>query len=63
MLQIEPFRSKNWNDQKGGTKSGTICNRSVPFPSELENGKHVNGTIAFASEYKTKLVRRRSVTV
>ena len=28
----------------------------VPFPSEQANRKHANGTIAFPSEHKTKLV-------
>ena len=41
-------------------KIGTIRNRSVPFPSKQTNGKHVNGTIAFSSEHKAKLVRNRS---
>ena len=54
-LQIEPFRSKKRNDQKSDTKSGAICNRSVPFPSELTNGNHTNGTIEFPSEHKTNL--------
>ena len=51
-FQIEPFRSKKWNDQKSDTKSGAVRNRSVPFPSEQTNRKHVNGTIAFPSEHK-----------
>ena len=42
---------------KSDTKSGTIHNRSVPFPSERANGKDINGTIAFPPEHKTKLVR------
>ena len=62
-LQIEPFHSKKWNDQKSDTKSGAIRNRSVPFPSEQANEKGVNGTIAFPSQHKTKLVRSRSVPV
>ena len=33
-LQIEPFRSKKWIDEISDTKSGTICKRSVPLPSE-----------------------------
>ena len=48
---------------KRGTKSGTICNCSVPFQSEQANRKQVNGTILFPSERKTKLVRNRSVPV
>ena len=48
-LQTEQFRSKKWNDQKSD--------------SELANGKHVNGTIAFPSEHKAILVRNRSVPV
>ena len=34
MLEITSFRSKKRNDRKHDTKSGTICNRSVPFPCE-----------------------------
>ena len=48
---------------KSDTESGTIRNRSVPFPYELADGEHVNGTIAFPSEHKTKLVRNPSVPV
>ena len=33
-LEITSFRSKKWNDEKSDTKSGTIRNRSVPFPCE-----------------------------
>ena len=33
-LEITSFRSKKWNDEKNDTKSGTIRNRSVPFPCE-----------------------------
>ena len=48
---------------KSDTTSGTIRKRSVPLPSEQANGKHVNGTIAFPCEHKTKLVRNCSVSV
>ena len=41
---------------KSDTKRGTIRNRSVPFPSEQANGKHIHGTIAFPPDHKTKLV-------
>ena len=57
-----------------GPKSGTLrsdgntCDTKkveryavVPFLSEQANGKHVNGTIAFPSDHKTKLVRYRSI--
>ena len=33
-LEITSFRSKTSNDKKCDTKSGTIPNRSVPFPRE-----------------------------
>ena len=60
MLQIGSFRSKKWNDYTSDRKNGTIRNRSIPFPSELANEKHVYVTTAFPSEHKTKLVRNRS---
>ena len=47
--------------RKSDANSGTVRNRSVAFPSEKANGKHVYGRIAFPSEHKTKLVRNRSV--
>ena len=62
-LQIELFCSKNWKDQKSDAKNGAMQNRSVTFQSEQTNGKHVNGTIAFLSEQKTKLVHNHSVPV
>ena len=52
MLEIEPFRSKKWNDYKSDTKDGTARNGSVLFPSEQANGKYVNGTVAFQCVHK-----------
>ena len=60
-LQIEPFRSKNGTTKNVIRKVGRYA--IVLFPSELANRKHVNGTIAFPSEHKTKLVRNRSFPV
>ena len=62
-LQIELFRSKEWNVQISDTKSGTVRNCYLPFPFEQANGKHVSRTIAFPSEHKTKLVCNRSAAV
>ena len=33
-LQMTSFRSKKWNDKISDAKSGTVRNRSVPFPYE-----------------------------
>ena len=49
-LEITLFRSKKWNDKISDRKSGTIRNRSVPFPCEqamrCKTGPK-NGTIRF----------------
>ena len=49
-LEITSFRSKKWNDKISDTKSGTIHNRSGPFPCEqamrCKTGPK-NGTIRF----------------
>ena len=59
---MQPLRSKNGSTKQVIRKvDDTQSFRSVQ--SKQANGKHVNGTIAFPHEHKTKLVRNRSAPV